>query len=97
MSLYNNFNEESQAYELWEKIDIMFQNKNAANQVSVFRKLVRLRYQDGASMAEHMNAFQGLVYQATSLEVPLTDEVLALFLLGSLLDSLILLPMLEWR
>ena len=72
---------------VWEKIDIMFQNKNAANQVSVFRKLVRLRYQDGSNMAEHMNAFQGLIHQATSLEVPLADEVLVLFLLGSLPDS----------
>ena len=63
MSLYNNFNEESQAHELWEKIGIMFQNKNAANQVSVFRKLVRLRYQDGSNMAEQMNAFQGLIHQ----------------------------------
>ena len=40
MSPYNNFNEESQAHELWEKIGVMFQNKNATNQVSVFRKLV---------------------------------------------------------
>ena len=79
-SVYN-FNEESQAHELWEKIGIMFQNKNAANQVSVFR------YQDGSSMAEHMNAFQGLIHQETSLEVPLADEVLALFLLVSLPDS----------
>ena len=47
MRLYNNFNEESKAHELCEKIDIMFQNKNAANQVSVFQKLVRLQYQDG--------------------------------------------------
>ena len=83
----NNFNEESKAHELWEKIDIMFQNKNVANQVSIFRKLVRLRYQDGSSMAEHLNAFQGLIHQATSLEVPLADEVLALFLLSSLPDS----------
>ena len=29
-----------------------------------------------------MNAFQGLIHQATSLEVPLADDVLALFLLG---------------
>ena len=87
MSRYNSFNEESKAHELWEKIGIMFQNKNAVNQVSVFRKLVRLRYQDGSSMAEHMNAFQGLIHQATSLEVPLADEVLALFLLGSLPET----------
>ena len=38
-------------------------------------------------MAEHMNAFQGLINQATSLEVPLPDETLALLLLRSLLDS----------
>ena len=59
MSLYNNFNEESKAHELWEKTNIMFQNKNVANQVSVFRKLLRLRYQDGFSMAEHMNPSRG--------------------------------------
>ena len=38
-------------------------------------------------MAYHVNAFQGLIHQETSLEVPLPDEVLALFLLGSLPDS----------
>ena len=87
MSLYNNFNEENKAHELWEKIDIILENKNAVNRVSIFRKIVRLRYQDGSSMAEHMNAFQGLINQTTSLEVPLADEVLALLLLGSLPDS----------
>ena len=34
-----------------------------------------------------MNAFQGLINQTTSLEVPLADEVLALLLLRSLPDS----------
>ena len=65
----------------------MLQNKNAVNRVSIFRKIVRLRYQDGSSMAEHMNAFQGLINQTTSLEVPLADEILALLLLESLPDS----------
>ena len=87
MSMYNNFNEENKAHELWEKIGIMLENKNAMNRVSVFRKIVRLTYQDGSYMAEHMNAFQGLINQTTSLEVPLADEVLALLLLGSLPNS----------
>ena len=51
MSLYNNFNVESKAHDLWEKIGIKFHNKNVINQDSVFRKLVRLKYQDGSSMA----------------------------------------------
>ena len=44
MSLYNNFNEESKAHVLWEKIGTMLESKNVVNRVSVFRKLVRLRY-----------------------------------------------------
>ena len=48
---------------------------------------MRLRYQDGSNMAEHMNAFQGFINQTTSLEVPQADEVLMLLLLGSLLNS----------
>ena len=38
-------------------------------------------------MAEHMNAFQGLINQAISLEVPFADEALILLLLSYLPDS----------
>ena len=71
----------------WKKIGVMFENKNVVNRVLVFRKIVRLRYQDGSSMAEHLNAFQGLINQTTSLEVPMADEVFALLLLASLSES----------
>ena len=52
---------------------------------------MRLRYHDSSSMARHLNAFQGLINQTTSLEVPLADKVLALLLLGSVpLDDKVL-------
>ena len=57
MSFYNNFNEENKAHELWEKIGIMLENKNVVNRVSVFQKIVRVRYQDASSMVKHMNVF----------------------------------------
>ena len=69
MSLYNNFGEETNADVVWKKIDIMFENKNAVNKVSVFKKIMRLRYHDDYSMVQHINAFQGLMNQTTSLEV----------------------------
>ena len=87
ISLNKNFNEEKKGHELWETIDIMLENKNTVIRVSVFRKIVRLRYQDGSSMVEQMNAFQGFINLNTSLEVPLADEVLALLFPGSLPDS----------
>ena len=79
-----NFNYETDADVLWKKIGFMFKNKNAVTRVSVFRRIVRLRYRDDSSMAKHLNAFQELINQTTSLEVPLADEVLTLLLLGSL-------------
>ena len=65
----------------------MFENKNTVNKVLVFRKIERLRYQDGSNMAKHINTIQGLINHTTSLELPLADEVLALLLLRSLVDS----------
>ena len=38
-------------------------------------------------MVEHINAFHPLMNQTTSLEVTLADDILALLLLGSLLDN----------
>ena len=67
MSLYNrfnegtkanyNFNEEIEADVFSKTIGIMFENKDIVNRGFVFRKIVKLRYQDGSSMAVHLNAF----------------------------------------
>ena len=84
MSLYNKFNDELEADVFWKMLGTIFETKNALYRVSVFRRMVWLKYQDGSNMAEHLNAFQGLINQTTSLEMPLGDEVLALLLLGSL-------------
>ena len=46
MSLYNNFNEETEADVLWKKTRFMFENKNVVSRVSIFKRIVRLRYQD---------------------------------------------------
>ena len=64
---------------LWKKIIVMFEHKNDVNRVSVFRKIV--------SMEENLSAYQLLINQNTSLEVPLNDKVLTLLLLGSLPDN----------
>ena len=71
MSLYNNFSEETKTYVLWKKIGVMFENKNTVNRVLVFKKIVRLQYQDNSNMADHINALQGFLNQTTSLDVPL--------------------------
>ena len=68
MNLYNNFNEETYVEVLWKKIEFMFENKNAINRVSVFQGWPR--YQDGSSMAKHLNAFQELINQTALWKYP---------------------------
>ena len=79
MSLYNNFDGSTIVDVSCEEIESVFETKNARNKVFVFRNIVRLRYEDGSSMVEHQNVFQGLINQSISLDVPLADEVFALF------------------
>ena len=43
ISLYNNLDDETKTDVLWKKIESMFETKNALINVSVFRKIVRLR------------------------------------------------------
>ena len=44
MSLYNNFNEETNVEVRWKKVGFMFENTNAMHRVSVFKNIIRLRY-----------------------------------------------------
>lgn len=41
-------------------------------------QLMKLRYREGAPMAHHVNAFQGVINQLSSMEIPFEDEVRAL-------------------
>ena len=51
MTLYNNFDDETKVHVLWKKSKSMFKTMNALNKVFVFKKIIRLRYHDGSSMA----------------------------------------------
>ena len=50
----------------------------------LIRQLMYLRYHDGTRMADHVNAFQGIINQLSSMSITFDDEVRALLLLGSL-------------
>ncbi|XP_057806204.1 uncharacterized protein LOC131021133, partial [Salvia miltiorrhiza] len=86
-SIFHHFANEEKADVLWKKMEAMFERKNALNKASIIRKIVRLRYAEGANMTEHLNAYQGLINQSTNMKISLDDEVVALLLLSSLPDS----------
>ena len=53
----------------------------------LIKKLMRLRYKEGTPIADHVNEFQGIINQLSSMGITFEDEVRALLLLGSLPDT----------
>ena len=51
------------------------------------KRLVNLKYVDGNPVADHLNDFQNISNQLTSMNINLEDELQALFLLNSFPES----------
>ncbi|VFQ90233.1 unnamed protein product [Cuscuta campestris] len=86
-SVFQHVANDTNAYELWEKLKCMYERENALNKASIMRRLVKLDYRDGHSVVEHLNDFQGLINQLSSMKLVLDDEFQALLLLSSLPES----------
>lgn len=86
-SVFHHVAQETDAYDLWKKLEDMYQAKTARNKALLMRRLVNMKLQSGTSVAEHTSEFQSLVNQLSSVEMPLGDEIQALLLLSSLPDS----------
>ena len=54
---------------------------------SCLKQITWIKYKDGADITKHLNNFQGLINQATTLNLNLDDEVQALLLFSSLPDN----------
>ncbi|VFQ75020.1 unnamed protein product [Cuscuta campestris] len=86
-SVFQHVANDTNAYELLEKLKCMYERENALNKASIMRRLVKLDYRDGHSVVEHLNDFQGLINQLSSMKLVLDDELQALLLLSSLPES----------
>ena len=65
----------------------MFERKTSQNKVYYIRKLVNMKYQEGASVNEHLSKFQDCVNRLATMKLALDEELQALILLSSLPDS----------
>ena len=86
-SVFHHISTETDAKVLWEKLESMFERKTAQNKAFLIRKLVNMKYQEGASVNEHLSKFQDCVNRLATMKLALDDELQALILLSSLPDS----------
>ncbi len=87
MSVFHHVSAETNAQSLWEKLESLFERKTAQNKAFTIRKLVNLKLKEGQSISEHLNYFQNLINQLTTMKMALDDELQALLLLSSLPES----------
>ena len=86
-SVFHHVSTEISAYSLWKKLESLYERKTAGNKAFLIRKLVNLKYREGASIAEHLNEMQSITNQLSSMKISLDDELQALLLLSSLPES----------
>ena len=83
----SSISQETNANALWEKLKGFYERKATQNKAFVARKLVNLKLKEGRSIAEHLSEFQDLVNHMVTMKMIIDDELQALLLLSSLLDS----------
>lgn len=78
---------ETSSKDLWEKLEKVYKSKSLSNRLYLKKELYRFRMEEGSDLVNHINEFNRLVTQLTSIDVKLDEEDKALLLLVSLPDS----------
>ena len=86
-SVLLNVSGEATAKTLWEKLGTLYQSKSLVNKLFLRKRLYNLRMKDGDSVTEHLNAFNTVVSQLSSVDIKISDEDKCISFLCSLLDS----------
>jgi len=85
--IYHQVLGDTLADNLWKRLGELVASKNSLKKAFLIMKLVNLKYKDGSLVVEHFSSFENMVNQLITIEIILNDELLALLLLSSLLDS----------
>jgi hypothetical protein len=72
---------------LWSKLESLYMTKSLMRRIYLKRQLYSLRMKEGTKTVDHLNTFNTLIIQLTSMEVKFEDEDKAITLLCSLPDS----------
>ena len=86
-SVFHHVSEETDAEELWKKLESLFEKKTAAKKAFLFKEMINMKFNEDKSVVVHLNDFQNVTNQLATMGMKIGDEILAFFLLGTLPDS----------
>jgi hypothetical protein len=72
---------------MWDKMGSLYHSKYLVNKLFLRNKLYLLRMSDDSSMTEHLNVFNNVLSQLSSMDINITNDEKCISLLCSLPDS----------
>ena len=75
---------ETIAVGIWTKLESLYMTKSLTNKILLKRQLFTLRMKEGTKISDHLNAFNTLVCQLSSMEDIISSEDKAILMLCSL-------------
>jgi hypothetical protein len=83
-TIAHNVVKEKTTIELMAALSDMYEKPSANNKVHLMKKLFNLKMAEGTAVAQHLNEFNTIKNQLSSVEIDFDDEVRALIVLASL-------------
>ena len=86
-SLAHNVVKEKTTADFMKALSSMYEKSSANTKVHLMKKLFNLKMAENASIAQHLNEFNTIINQLSSIEIDFDDEIRALIVLASLPNS----------
>ena len=86
-SIAHNLVKEKTTADLMKALSGIYEKSLANNKVHLIKKLFNLKMVENASVAQHLNEFNTITNQLSSVEIDFDDEICALIVLASLPNS----------
>jgi hypothetical protein len=82
-----NISKEKTMKEMMDALAKLYEKPSTSNKVFLMKRLFNMKMSEGGSVADHLNKFNTVTNQLSSLKVDFDDEVMALLILFSLPES----------
>ena len=86
-SIAHNVIREKTTTNLMKALSGMYEKLSTNNKVHLMKKLFNLKMAENALVAQHLNEFNTIINQLSSVEIDFNDEIRALIILASLLNK----------
>ena len=86
-SVAHNVVKEKTTANLMKALSSMYEKPSVNNKMHLMKKLFNLKMVDNASVAQHLNEFNTITNQLSSVEIDFDDEICTLIVLASLPNS----------